>query len=323
MKKVGIICSGGDAPGMNPCLRAAVLAGKKNGLQVVGFKNGYEGIIDHQVHKFSTSDLDLMVHNGGALIGSSRSERFKTAAGRAEAYKSLKENNFEGLIAIGGDGTCTGAQVFQQEFDFPIICLPGTIDNDLFGTDATIGYDSALNTVVDAIDKIRDTAGSHKRFFFVEVMGRDAGFIALRSGIASGAHAVFVPEFHNEMEQLMPSLKQAKQEGRSAIIVVSEGDEEGGALQVSNKIKAEHPDYDCKVTILGHLQRGGRPSVFDRVLAARMGAEAVVRLLNGDQTGMLGLEHKDLRLVPLDKAIKQHKSLNQGLVNLLSQLQGS
>ncbi len=317
MKRIGVLCSGGDSPGMNAALRALVLSAEKQGLEVFGIRDGYEGLVKNKMRRLPEKAVYQIAHYGGTILGSARSKSFMKKKGREKAYANLKKRNVEALVVIGGDGTFAGADVFTKEFKIPIVGLPGTIDNDLFGTDSTIGYDTALNTAVSAIDKIRDTASSHNRLFFVEVMGKDAGFIALRSGIASGAEAILVPETPTHLEDLFEQLKKGRARShKGGIILVAEGDDAGGAFEIAEKVKQKFPKYDCRVTVLGHVQRGGSPSAYDRVLASRLGMSAVEYLMAGKHNVMLGIRHKAVIPTPFDQAIKHHKNLNQALVHL-------
>ncbi|MEM7039425.1 MAG: 6-phosphofructokinase [Bacteroidota bacterium] len=272
MNTIAVFTSGGDSPGMNACIRAAVRTGIYHGLKVYGIRRGYEGMIDGDLIEMHSSSVSDIIHRGGTILKSARSDRFRTAEGRAEAAANLRKYGVDGVVAIGGDGTITGAKVFYAEHKIPFIATPGTIDNDLYGTDYTIGYDTALNTAVAAIDKIRDTAASHNRLFFVEVMGRDAGFIALEAGIAGGAESVLIPETKTDIEALIKLLEKGwNRHKSSSIIVVAEGDEAGGAFKVAEVVKAKFSHYDARVTVLGHIQRGGTPTCMDRVNASELG----------------------------------------------------
>ena len=318
LKKVGVLTSGGDAPGMNAAVRAVVRAAIFHKLKVVGIKQGYHGMILDRMEDFTSRSVSNIIHQGGTILKSARSEGFRTPEGRKKAYENLKKRGVDCLVVIGGDGTFTGARIFAQEYNFPIVGVPGTIDNDLYGTDYTIGYDTALNTVVEAVDKIRDTASAHSRLFFIEVMGRDAGFLALRSGIASGAEAVLVPEIDTDFKQLYSFLKKGfNKDKSSSIVLVAEGEKiSGGAIQVAEKVQKEYPDYDTRVTILGHIQRGGSPSAFDRVTASRMGVSAIEALIDDQKSIMIGLVNKEITHVPFNQALKNKKKLNPALVEL-------
>lgn len=318
IRKIGVFTSGGDSPGMNAAVRAVVRAANYYGIECFGIYHGYEGMIDGNISPLGTDDVSNILQRGGTILRSARSKGFMTAEGRKEAYEHLKSMEIDALVAIGGDGTFTGGQVFTAEYpDIKFIGLPGTIDNDLFGTDLTIGYDTAVNTAVEAIDKIKDTAASHDRLFFVELMGRDAGFISLRSGIATGADSILIPEFPTDLNDLVTKLKDRKARGKlSSIVIVSEGDDAGGAYQIVDKIKGDLPDFEIKVSVLGHMQRGGSPSASDRVLASRMGVAAIDALRNGENKVMIGLQGKDLVSVPLEQATKHHNCIEPRLYKL-------
>lgn len=316
IKNIGIITSGGDAPGMNACIRAITRMAIHNKINVLGFRKGYNGLIDNDFIVLKSKSVSNIIQRGGTILKTARSDEFMTFEGRQKAYENLVKNNIDALIAIGGDGTFTGASIFIKEFNIPIIGIPGTIDNDLFGTDNTIGYDTALNTVVEAVDKLRDTASSHGRLFVVEVMGKDAGFIALRGGIATGAEAILIPETKTYIDHLLEKLKKSKNKKESSIILVAEGDDFGGAYKVAEAVKEKHPHYDIRVTVLGHIQRGGSPSARDRVLASQLGAGAVNFLLNGEKDVMVGLVDKKLSLTPFSQAIKHNQEFNKELLNL-------
>lgn len=318
MKKIGVFTSGGDAPGMNACIRSVVRSAIHFGLEVSGIRSGYAGMIEGEIIPMKRQDVSNIIQLGGTILLSARSEAFKTAAGRKKAYENLREHQIEGLVAIGGDGTFRGAQAFMAEYDIPIVGVPGTIDNDLYGTDFTIGYDTAINTAMAAIDNIKDTANAHNRIFFVEVMGRDAGFIALRSGIATGAEAVLVPEAPTDSEKLLATLQENyNKKKRSSIIVVAEGDHSGGAFEIAEKVRQQAPHFDVRVTVLGHIQRGGRPTCAERVLASRLGLEAVKALIQGEKGVMIGQTNQKIMYTPLEHATKHHHSLNQTLLELV------
>ncbi len=317
ISKIGVMTSGGDSPGMNAAIRAVVRTAIFSGLDVYGICRGYEGLIDDQIEQMFSNSVSNIIQRGGTILKTARSERFLDYHGRLQAYNNLKKHNIDALVAIGGNGTFTGASVFDHEFDFPIVGLPGTIDNDLFGTDATIGYDTAINTVVEAADKIRDTANSHERLFFLEVMGRDAGFIALRSGIACGAEFILVPETTTYIDNIARLLKHDWRRSKtSGIVIVAEGDDMGGAYEVSRKVKEKIPEMDVRVTILGHIQRGGSPSAYDRVLASTLGYQAVRGLLTGQRGVMAGIVDKDVVFTPFEKAIKHHKDINREMLEM-------
>ena len=318
MKKIAVFTSGGDSPGMNACIRAVVRAAIYYNIEIVGIKRGYKGMINNDFVPMSSRTVSYILHKGGTILGSARSDEFRTPEGRKKAYENLKKNGIEGLVAIGGDGTFTGAHLFMQEYpDIAIVGTPGTIDNDLYGTDFTIGYDTAINTAMEAIDKIKDTADSHDRLFFVEVMGRDVGFIAARSGIAAGAKAILIPESKTNIDELVSQLKKnADEKKMSNIIVVAEGDDEGGAFEIARKVREKIDIFDVRVTILGHMQRGGSPTCMDRVLASRVGVAAVEALLEGEKDIMLGQRHRKINKVPFEKAIKHHKKMSDELEDL-------
>jgi 6-phosphofructokinase 1 len=314
---LAVLTSGGDSPGMNAAIRAVVRTSIFCGLDVYGIYRGYEGLIDDQIEPMTSSSVSNIIQRGGTILKTARSQRFMTYEGRLQAYQNLKNKGIDALVVIGGNGTFTGASIFDKEFNFPIIGLPGTIDNDLYGTDATIGYDTAINTVVEAADKIRDTANSHERLFFIEVMGRDAGFIALRSGIACGAEFILVPETTNYIGNMARLLKHDWRRTKSSgIVIVAEGDESGGAYKVAEQVKERLPELDTRVTILGHIQRGGSPSAFDRVLASSLGYLAVKGLVQGQRGVMAGIQDKQVLYTPFEKAIKHHKDINLELLEM-------
>jgi len=317
MKKIAVFTSGGDAPGMNACIRSVVRTAIYNKLEVVGIIRGYEGMINGDFLPMQSSSVSNIIQRGGTILKSARSKQFMTKEGRAKAAENLKNEGIEGIVAIGGDGTFTGAKIFFEEHGIPTIGVPGTIDNDLYGTDYTIGYDTAVNTVVEAVDKIRDTADAHDRLFFVEVMGRDAGFIALRSGISVGAEAVLIPETETYVDRLIEKLQKGwERQKSSSIIIVAEGDDAGGAYEVAEKVKAKFKHYETKVTVLGHLQRGGSPSAADRVLASQLGNAAVNALIEGRYNEMVGIVNRKVVFTPFEKAIKHNQDINQELLKL-------
>lgn len=320
IKRIGVLTSGGDAPGMNAAIRAVVRAGIHHGFEIFGIRRGYMGMIEGDIVPLDGQSVSGIIQRGGTIIQTARCQEFHEYEGRKKAYNQLVKNGIHAVIAIGGDGTFTGASIFIKEFDIPIIGIPGTIDNDLFGTDYTIGYDTALNTVVEAVDKIRDTATSHGRIFFIEVMGREAGFVALRSGLACGAEAVMIPEEKGQYEQLRALMAKRAEKLKSSIIIVAEGEEEGGAVTLAEKIKKEFPQLSIRTSILGHIQRGGSPSAFDRVTASRMGAAAIDALLDDQKSIMIGIVNNEIVQVPLSKSIKLHKSINRDMLNLVEQL---
>jgi 6-phosphofructokinase 1 len=319
IKKIALLTSGGDAPGMNAAIRAVVRGAIFNQLEVMGIIRGYEGLIENDLIPMDSKTVSNIIQQGGTILKSARSKEFMTKEGRQLAYEHLKQHNIDALVVIGGDGTFTGARVFSQEFNIPTVGIPGTIDNDLYGTDYTIGYDTALNTVIEAVDKIRDTASAHSRLFFIEVMGRDAGFLALRSAIASGAEAVLVPEINTNYNKLDAYLKSGhNKEKSSSIVIVAEGDKiSGGAIKVAERVNEKHPDYNVRVTILGHIQRGGSPSAFDRVAASRMGVSAIDALLDDQKSVMIGMVNNEIVYVPFNQALKHKKPLNPRLLELI------
>lgn len=318
MKKIAVFTSGGDSPGMNACIRAVVRAALHYHLRVVGIRRGYDGLINGDLIEFGSFSVSGIIQKGGTILGTARSEEFRTPEGRQKAYQMLKAHGIEGVVAIGGDGTFTGANIFMEEYpDIAFVGVPGTIDNDLYGTDFTIGYDTAINTAMEAIDKIRDTADAHNRLFFVEVMGRDAGFIAMRTGIATGADAILVPEYKTDIVDLIEFLKRRFYSKKtSGIVVVAEGDDEGGAFKIAEQVKGKIPYQDIRVTVLGHIQRGGSPTCMDRVLASQLGLGAVEALLNGQKGVMVGSRHRATVHVPFEKAIKHHQKLTPYLEDL-------
>ena len=318
MKKIAVFTSGGDAPGMNACIRAVVRGAIHLGMEVWGIYRGYEGMIEGDFISMNTHSVSSIIQKGGTILGSARSERFRSPQGRAQAFAQLQARGIEGIVAIGGDGTFTGAEILMQEYpQIKMVGVPGTIDNDLYGTDFTIGYDTAINTAMQAIDKLRDTADAHNRLFFVEVMGRDAGFIALRTGIASGADAILVPESKTDLQALASHLSDRYQDKKlSGIVVVAEGDDAGGAFNIAQALKGKIPYEDIRVTVLGHIQRGGSPTCMDRVLASRLGLAAVQALRDGKYGLMMGLQHREVVEIPFNKAIKHNQALNPALVEL-------
>lgn len=317
IKKIGVLTSGGDAPGMNAAIRGVVRTGVYNGLEVVGILHGYQGLINGMFRPLYAESVSDIIQRGGTILKTARCEEFRTTEGRLAAYNQLKEAQIDGVVVIGGDGSFTGARIFNEEYDIPFVGIPGTIDNDIYGTDYTIGYDTALNTVVEAVDKIRDTASAHNRMFFVEVMGAEAGFIALYSGIATGAEAIIIPEIKGEARDLKKMIQNGNTRKKSSnIIIVAEGDEEGGAFAIAQKVKDDFKDYDIRVSVLGHLQRGGSPSASDRVNASRLGNAAVEALIDDQKSVMVGISNGEISLVPFRKAVKLHKDVDHSLVDL-------
>jgi 6-phosphofructokinase 1 len=320
MKKIAVFTSGGDAPGMNACLRAVVRTAVFHKLEVLGITRGYNGMIHNEFIPLNTKSVANIIQRGGTILKTARSQEFLTEAGRKKAKKNLEKHGIEGVVAIGGDGTFRGAVEFSDICSIPIIGCPGTIDNDLFGTDFTIGYDTAINTVVDAVDKIRDTAESHDRLFFVEVMGRDAGLIALRSGIGSGAEAILISEAKTHMDKLIKHLKEGRKDKSSKIVIVSEQGGTGSVFKVAAKVKKALPSYDIRVSVLGHIQRGGNPTCMDRVNSSRMGFSAVEALIQGKKNVMIGIINKEIAYTPFEKAVKHINGLHPDLVRMMSVL---
>ena len=308
VNKIAVLTSGGDAPGMNAAIRAVVRTCSYHDVEVLGIYRGFQGMIEDDFVELNARSVRNIINKGGTFLKSARSEGFRTKEGRENAYNNLTKNGVEALVVIGGDGTFTGALSFSQEFGFPVMGIPGTIDNDIYGTTHTIGYDTALNTVVDAIDKIRDTASSHNRMFFMEVMGRDSGFIALNSGIGGGAERIIIPEKNIPAEVLLEDIDRGKRRGKTSnIIVVAEGNTAGKAVfELKEYVEQKRPEYDIRVSVLGHMQRGGTPTCYDRVLATRMGVKAVESLLEGKSQYMVGINNDRMELIPLEKAVKEN-----------------
>jgi 6-phosphofructokinase 1 len=318
IKKIGVLTSGGDAPGMNAAIRSVVRACAFHQIECVGIYRGYEGMIDGDFKALDARSVNHIINKGGTFLKSARSDRFRTKEGRKEAYDQLLKHAVDALVLIGGDGTFTGGMIFNEEYNFPVVGIPGTIDNDIVGTNFTLGYDTALNTVVEAIDKIRDTASSHKRLFFVEVMGRDVGHIALNAGVGSGAEEILVPEEDLGLDRLLESLEKSKHTGKSSsIVVVAEGDKTGkNVFELRDYVEENLEGYDVRVSVLGHMQRGGSPSCFDRVLASRMGVKAVETLIEGKNNVMVGTINNKLELYPIDKAVKGHSKIDEELLRV-------
>ncbi|MBN2766477.1 MAG: 6-phosphofructokinase [Paludibacteraceae bacterium] len=318
IKCIGLLTSGGDAPGMNAAIRSVTRAAIFNGIRVKAIYRGYKGLITGEIVEFQTQNVSNIIQQGGTILKSARCQEFRTKEGRQQAFENMKNEGIDALVVIGGDGTFTGARIFAQEFNVPIIGLPGTIDNDLYGTDSTIGYDTAMNTIVEAVDKIRDTATSHERLFFIEVMGRDAGFLALNSALASGAEAAIIPERETKVDQLEELINNGFRKSKnSSIVIVAESEVTGGANGLAARMHNEHPDYDVRVTILGHIQRGGRPTAYDRILASRMGVAAIDALLDEQRSIMIGIVNNEIVHVPFTKAIKDDKPVNENLLGVL------
>jgi len=318
IKKIAVLTSGGDSPGMNTALRAVVRTCAFNQIKCAGIYRGFEGLINNEIKDLGTRSVRGIINRGGTMLYSARSKEFRTKAGREKAYKNVIKNNIDAIVVIGGDGSFTGGMIFEKEFEIPVVGIPGTIDNDLFGTSHTLGYDTAINTVMEAIDKIRDTAISHDRLFFVEVMGRDAGHIALNSGIAIGAQDILIPESEIGINDLITSLKRSKKLGKTSnIVVVAEGDKTGkNVFELSKKVEEKFPDYEIRVSVLGHMQRGGSPSCFDRVLGTKMGVIAVESLLEGKSSKMVGIINGKIELTPLISAIKGTSKINPELIRI-------
>jgi 6-phosphofructokinase 1 len=302
---------------MNAAIRAVTRTALFNGIEVVGIQNGYQGMISGNFRNLQSHMVSDIIQRGGTMLKSARSDEFRTEEGRRKAYDSIRQEGIDGIVVIGGDGSFKGARIFSLEHDVPIVGIPGTIDNDLYGTDYTIGYDTALNTIVEAVDKIRDTASSHNRLFFIEVMGKDAGFLALRGGIACGAEAILIPEINRDTATLREHLEaDYKRRKLSNIILVAEGDETGGAFNIAESVKDEFEGYDIRVTVLGHIQRGGSPSAFDRVIGSQLGVAAVEALLDDQKSIMVGLMNREVVHVPFNRTIKHHKDVNRRLVEI-------
>jgi len=318
VKKIAVLTSGGDSPGMNTALRAVVRTCAYKNIDCVGVSRGYQGLINDDIKTLKTRSVRGIINRGGTMLYSARSDEFRTKDGREKAFSNIKKHGIDGLVVIGGDGSFTGGLIFQKEFGIPVIGIPGTIDNDLYGTSHTLGYDTALNTVMDAIDKIRDTAISHDRLFFVEVMGRDAGHIALNSGIAIGAQEILIPEQNMGIEGLINSLKDSKKNGKtSSIVVVAEGDKTGkNVFDLARQVEEEFPKYEIRVSVLGHMQRGGSPSCFDRVLGTKMGVRAVESLIDGDSGKMIGIDNGKIVSTSLKKAIKGETKIDPELIRV-------
>lgn len=322
IKCVGILTSGGDAPGMNAAIRAVTRAAIFSGLKVKGIYRGYRGLISDEIVDFRTQNVSNIIQQGGTILKTARCKEFQTPEGRQLAYDVIRRHEIDALVVIGGDGSLTGARIFANEFNFPCIGLPGTIDNDLYGTDTTIGYDTALNTIMECVDKIRDTATSHERLFFIEVMGRDAGFLALNGAIASGAEAAIIPEISTEVDQLAELIQNGFRKSKnSSIVLVAESPVTGGAMGLAERVKTEFPGYDVRVSILGHLQRGGSPTAHDRILASRLGEASIEALLQGQRNVMIGIRNGEITYVPFSKAVSHDKPIDRNnleLVKILS-----
>ena len=314
---IGVLTSGGDAPGMNAAIRAVTRAAIFEGWKVQGIYRGYEGLIEGNIKELSTESVSNTIQRGGTILKTARSDEFRTPEGRKQAFDNIKKCGIDALVVIGGNGSLAGAQLLASEYDIPVIGLPGTIDNDLYGTDSTIGYDTALNTIVDCVDKIRDTATSHDRIFFVEVMGRDAGFLAQNSAIAAGAEAAIIPEDNTDIDQLATFIGRGIRKSKnSSIVLVSEKD--GGAMHYAERVRKEYPEFDVRVSILGHLQRGGTPTAVDRILSSRLGVASIEALKEGQRNVMRGVKNDQIVYVPISRAIKIDKPIDKELINVLT-----
>ena len=318
IKKMGFLTSGGDSPGMNAAIRSVVRSCSYHNVDCFGIQQGFQGLINDDMVQMNARSVNNIINKGGTILKSARSLEFRTKAGRKKAFENLIKNNIDSLIVIGGDGSFTGAMIFEDEYKIPIIGIPGTIDNDIFGTSYTIGYDTAINTVIDAIDKIRDTASSHNRLFFVEVMGRDAGHIALNAGIGAGAEEILIPEEDLGLDRLLESLKRSEKSGKSSsIVVVAEGEKSGkNVYEIAAYVEKNLPYYEVRVSVLGHMQRGGTPTCFDRVLASRMGVYAVEKLMTGNSNVMVGVIDEKMVLTPLKNAIKKNSKIDKNLIKV-------
>jgi 6-phosphofructokinase 1 len=317
---IGILTSGGDAPGMNAAIRAVTRSAIASGLMVKGIYRGYDGLINDEVKRFNTEDVSNIIQRGGTILKTARSKAFMTPEGRQKAYDTLKNEEIDALVVIGGNGSLTGARDFADEFDIPCIGLPGTIDNDLYGTDLTIGYDTTLNTIVECVDKIRDTATSHERIFFVEVMGRDAGFLAQNSAIAAGAEAAIIPEDRTDVDQLAEFIGRGMRKSKNSSIVIVSESPKCGAMYYADRMRKEYPEYDVRVSILGHLQRGGSPSARDRILASRLGVGAIRAISEGQRNVMIGIKNDEVVYVPFSNAIRTEKPIGKELIEVLTVL---
>ena len=317
---IGILTSGGDAPGMNAAIRAITRSAICRNFTVKGIYRGYDGLVNDEIKEFTTESVSNIIAKGGTILKSARSKAFMTPEGRKQAYEVMQQEKIDALVVIGGNGSLTGAKIFADEFNVPCIGLPGTIDNDLYGTDLTIGYDTTLNTIMECVDKIRDTANSHERIFFVEVMGRDAGFLAQNSAIASGAEAAIIPEDSTDADQLEHFIGRGIRKSKNSSIMIVSESPKCGAMFYADRVKREYPQYDVRVTILGHLQRGGRPTAHDRIIASRMGVASIQALLEGQRNVMIGIENDKIVYVPFAKAIKNDKPIDKELVNVLHEL---
>ena len=320
IKTIGILTSGGDAPGMNAAIRAVTRAGICNGFTIKGIYRGWEGLINGDIKTFTTENVSGIITQGGTILKTARSKEFMTEEGRAKAYESLQKEGIDALVVIGGNGSLTGAKIFAQEYDVCCIGLPGTIDNDLYGTDSTIGYDTTMNTIMECVDRIRDTAQSHERIFFVEVMGRDAGFLAQNSAIACGAEAAIIPEEETDEDQLVEFMARGIRKSKKSCIVIVSESPKCGAMYYANRVKQEYPEYDVRVSILGHLQRGGTPTARDRILASRTGVGAIEAIIQGQRNVMIGVRNNEVVYVPFSEAIRSDKPMDKKLFKVLNEL---
>ncbi|EFC69464.1 6-phosphofructokinase [Prevotella sp. oral taxon 317] len=320
VKTIGILTSGGDAPGMNAAIRAVTRAGICNGFNIKGIYRGFDGLINGDIKPFTTENVSGIIMQGGTILKTARSSEFTTEEGRKKAYENIVKEGIDALVVIGGNGSLTGAMVFAREYDLCCIGLPGTIDNDLYGTDSTIGYDTTMNTIVECVDRIRDTAQSHERIFFVEVMGRDAGFLAQNSAIAAGAEAAIIPEDSTDVDQLARFMERGIRKSKKSCIVIVSESPKCGALYYADRVRKEFPDYDVRVSILGHLQRGGRPTAHDRILASRTGVGAIDAIMQGQRNVMIGVHNNEIVYVPLSEAIRSDKPFDKKLITVLDEL---
>ena len=320
IKTIGVMTSGGDAPGMNAAIRAVTRAGIYNGFKIKGIYRGWDGLINNEIKEFSTENVSGIINMGGTILKTARSKEFMTKEGRQKAYDNMVKNDIDALVIIGGNGSLTGARIFAEEFDVCCIGLSGTIDNDLYGTDSTIGYDTTMNTIMECVDRIRDTAQSHERIFFIEVMGRDAGFLAQNSAIASGAEAAIIPEDSTDVDQLARFMERGIRKSKKSCIVIVSESPKCGALYYADRVRKEFPNYDVRVSILGHLQRGGRPTAHDRILAGRTGVGAIEAILQGQRNVMIGLRYNEVVYVPFSEAIRSDKPFDKKLIKVLDEL---
>ncbi len=320
IKTIGILTSGGDAPGMNAAIRAVTRAGIYNGFRMMGIYRGWDGLINNEIKEFTTENVSGIINTGGTILKTARSKEFMTPEGRQKAYDNMIAAGIDALVVIGGNGSLTGAKIFAQEFDVCCIGLPGTIDNDLYGTDSTIGYDTTMNTIMECVDRIRDTASSHSRIFFVEVMGRDAGFLAQNSAIACGAEAAIIPEESTDVDQLALFMERGIRKSKKSCIVIVSESPKCGAMYYAERVKKEFPEFDVRVSILGHLQRGGTPTAHDRILASRTGVGAIEAILQGQRNVMIGIRYNEVVYVPFSEAIRSDKPFNKKLIKVLDNL---